>query len=114
MEKLFEQFEGYLQGHGYQAQGGQILEATLVPVPKQHMSQEENEGDGVWADSAYRSALIEWFLVLLNWCSHINERGYRNHPLTEEQKENNRPVRLSSCGNFRAASNPTPSRTPIQ
>ena len=166
VEKLFEQFDGYLRGHGYQAQGGQILDATIVPVPKRHLSKEEkeqldkgeipqdwqdnphrlsqrdleakwtkknnvshfgykdhisvdvehgfvrkysvtdaavhdsialvdildedNEGDGVWADSAYRSALIEWFLVLLNWCSHINERGYRNHPLTEEQKENNR------------------------
>ena len=50
----------------------------------------DNEGDGVWADNAYLSALIEGFLLLLNWCSHINEKGYRNHPLTEQQKENNR------------------------
>ena len=39
---------------------------------------------------AYCSALIEWFLAVLNWCSHIHEKGYRNHPLTEQQKENNR------------------------
>ncbi len=51
---------------------------------------EDNEDDEVWADSAYRSALIEWFLALLNWCSQIHERGYRNHPLTQEQKEKNR------------------------
>ena len=51
---------------------------------------EDNEGDEVWADSAYRSVLIEWFLELLNWCSQIHEKGYRNHPLTQEQKENNR------------------------
>jgi len=51
---------------------------------------EDNEGNEVWADSAYRSALIEWFLALLNWCSQIHERGYRNHPLTQEQKEKNR------------------------
>jgi IS5 family transposase len=164
--KLFDQFESYLQGHGYQAQGGQILDATIVPVPKQHFSKEEkeqldkgempkewkenphrrsqrdtdanwtkknnvshfgykdhisvdveygfvrgysvsdaamhdsqalpdildedNEGEEVWADSAYRSALIEWFLALLNWCSQIHEKGYRNHPLTEQQKEKNR------------------------
>lgn len=166
VEVLFEQFETYLQGHGYQAKGGQILDATIVPVPKQHISKEEkrqldqgeipqdwqenphrlsqrdmdahwtkkndvshfgykdhinvdveygfvrrysvtdaavhdsqvlpnildetNEGDEVWGDSAYRSALIEWFLALLNWCSQIHERGYRNHPLTEQQQENNR------------------------
>jgi transposase, IS5 family len=166
VEALFEQFSGYLQGHGYQAQGGQILDATIVSVPKQHISKEEkeqldkgeipkswqenshrqsqrdvdarwtkkndvsyfgyknhisvdvtngfvrrysvtdaavhdsqalpqildaeNEGDGVWADSAYRSAVIEWLLGILNWCSHIHERGYRNHPLTEEQKQGNR------------------------
>ena len=157
VKALFEQFEVYLQGHGYQAKGGQILDATIVPVPKQHISKEEkeqldqgeipqdwqekphrlaqrdtdarwtkkndvshfgykdhinvdveygfvrrysitdasvhdsqalpnilddtNEGDEVWGDSAYRSALIEWFLALLNWCSQIHERGYRNHPL---------------------------------
>lgn len=145
VEALFEQFEAYLQSHGYQAKGGQILDATIVPVPKQHISKEEkaqldqgeipqdwrekphrlsqrdtdaqwtkkhnvshfgykdhinvdvsygfvrrysvtdasvhdsqalpdilddtNEGDGVWGDSAYRSALIEWFLALLNWGS---------------------------------------------
>lgn len=166
VEVLFEQFEGYLQHHGYQAQGGQILDGTLVPVPKQRISKEDKEqldkgeipqawqdnphrlaqrdidaswtqkndvshfgyknhisadveygfvrrysvtdaavhdsvalpsildddnaGDEVWADSAYRSALIEWFLALLNWCSQIHERGYRHHPLTEQQKENNR------------------------
>ena len=39
---------------------------------------------------AYRSVLIEWFLALLNWCSKIHEKGYRNHPLTQEQKQNNR------------------------
>jgi IS5 family transposase len=166
VEELFELFESYLQGHGYQAKGGQILDATIVPVPKQHISKEDkeqlaqgeipqdwqdnphrlahrdtdaswtkknnvshfgykdhisvdveygfvrvysvtdaavhdsqalpdildvdNEGDGVWADSAYRSAVIEWLLALLNWCSKIHEKGYRNHPLTEQQKENNR------------------------
>ena len=166
IEALFERFDGYLRTHGYQAKRGQILDATIVPVPRQHISKEEkeqldkgeipqdwqenphrmsqrdldaswtkknqtsyfgykdhisvdveygfvrnysvtdaavhdsqalgdildvdNEGDGVWADSAYRSAVIEAFLVLLDWCSEINERGYRNHPLTDEQKQSNR------------------------
>lgn len=166
IESLFEQFHSYLQSHGYQAKGGQILDATIIPVPKQHFSKEEkksldqgeipqnwqdnlhqgrqrdvdahwtkknnvshfgyknhinidakygfircytvtdaachdsqaiseildvdNEGKKVWADSAYRSALIESILILLNWKSQIHERGYRNHPLTEKQKQTNR------------------------
>lgn len=32
-EKLFEMFETYLQSQGLQARGGQIINATLVPVP---------------------------------------------------------------------------------
>ena len=43
VEALFEQFEVYLQSHGYQAKGGQILDPTIVPVPKQHISKEEKE-----------------------------------------------------------------------
>lgn len=166
IESLFEQFSSYLTQQGYQAQGGQIIDATLIPVPRQKMRKEEkqevkqgeipeewqenphklaqkdldarwtqkngddyfgyknhinidvdhgfirqyvvtdasvhdsqvltqllddlNLGQGVWADSAYRSAGIEWLLLLLSWTSHIHERPYRNRPLTEEQKEENR------------------------
>lgn len=166
IEELFEQFDGYLREEGYQAQGGQIVDATLIPVPKQRNSKEEkqqlargeipeswqekphrlsqkdidarwtkkngqshfgyknhisidveygfirryevtdaavhdsqvlgavldeeNEGEEIWADSAYRSELIQSVLELLQFLSHIHERAYRNHPLTEEQKESNR------------------------
>ena len=41
--ELFEKFEGYLRKQGYQAEGGQIIDATLIPVPKQRNSREENE-----------------------------------------------------------------------
>ena len=166
IEKLFEQFDRYLRQQGYQAKGGQIVDATLVPVPKQHNSKEENqqlaqgeipdhwqekphrlsqkdidarwtkkngqshfgyknhisidgeygfirryevtdaavhdsqvlgallddenEGDEIWADSAYRSQLIESVLEMFKFLSHIHERAYRNRPLTEAQKEANR------------------------
>ena len=43
VEELFEKFETYLQSQGYQAKGGQMLDATIVPVPKQHLSKEEKE-----------------------------------------------------------------------
>jgi transposase, IS5 family len=166
VEELFEEFGGYLQEQGYQAKGGQIIDATLVPVPKQHNSKKENEkikageepegwkekpnkrsqkdqdarwtkkndvshfgyknhicidveykfirtyevsdasvhdskilgqvldgeneSDKIWADSAYRSTTIESILEDMKFESHIHERGYRNNPLTESQKEDNR------------------------
>ena len=166
IEELFEKFEGYLQGVGYQAKGGQMVDATMIPVPIQHNSPEENEEikqgkvpeaweskkyklsqkdlearwtkkggksyygyknhissdveygfirrytvtdasvhdsqvlgkllddnnteASLWGDSAYRSENIEEVLNLLNFESQIHERGYRNNPLTEEQKERNR------------------------
>ena len=43
IEELFELFEGYLRSQGLQARGGQIIDATLVPVPKQRNTREENK-----------------------------------------------------------------------
>lgn len=164
--ELFEEFNEYLNKSGYKAGGGQIIDATLIPVPKQRNSKDENEkirageepegwkdkpnkqaqkdtdarwtkkneqsyfgyknhisidaehklirtyevtaasvhdsimlgklldgeneSDKIWADSAYRSNIIEIVLEDMNLDSEIHERGYRNHPLTDEQKEKNR------------------------
>ena len=33
IEVIFEHFEQYLCDGGYEARGGQIIDATLVPVP---------------------------------------------------------------------------------
>ena len=44
IEELFEMFEGYLRDQGLEARGGQIIDATLVPVPKQRNNREENKG----------------------------------------------------------------------
>lgn len=40
---LFEEFDTYLIEQGYAAKGGQIVDATLIPVPKQHNSEDENQ-----------------------------------------------------------------------
>ena len=42
IEELFEMFETYLRSQGLQARGGQIIDATLVPVPRQRNTREEN------------------------------------------------------------------------
>jgi len=43
VEKLFERFNQHLNTKGYIARGGQMVDATIVPVPKQRNSGEENE-----------------------------------------------------------------------
>ena len=43
IEELFEMFESYLRSQGLQARGGQIIDATLVPVPRQRNTLEENK-----------------------------------------------------------------------
>jgi transposase, IS5 family len=166
VETLFEQFEGYLVTQGYAAKGGQIVDATLIPVGVQHNTKEENiqikagevpaswsekphrqaqkDGDArwtkkrgksyfgykdhieidaehrlirryvvtdasvwdgavlgqlldgenaadtIWGDSAYRAATIEAVLELMGFDSEINERAYRNRPLTEAQTAQNK------------------------
>ena len=166
VEDLFETFSRYLEAAGYQAQDGQIVDATLIPVPKQRNTRSENDcikqgqmppkwegkphkvsqkdmdarwtkkngvshygyknhissdvrygfirqytvtdasvhdsqvlgelldaantGDGLWADSAYSSTRIIEVLTLMGFDPHINERAYRQRPLSEEQKASNR------------------------
>src|SRR6202795_4346104 len=43
VETLFERFGHYLEVKGYIARGGQMVDATIVPVPKQRNSRDENE-----------------------------------------------------------------------
>ena len=166
VKPLFEQFGAYLNATGYQAQCGQIVDATLVPVPKQRNSREDNAtikagtvpedwqdkphtlaqkdidarwtkkngashygyknhinrdaghgfirrytvtdasvhdsqvlgqvldadnaDDELWADSAYLSIAIVAVLEMMGFESHINERAYRNRPLSEQQIADNR------------------------
>jgi len=43
IEELFVMFEEYLRDQDLKARGGQIIDATLVPVPKQRNSREDNK-----------------------------------------------------------------------
>jgi IS5 family transposase len=84
VEELFAQFDGYLARHGYIARGGQILDASIVPVPKNHNTREENaaikageEPEG-WADKPamrrQKDTDARW--TKKNGKSHY---GYKNH-----------------------------------
>ena len=166
-KELFEEFNEYLNQSGYEPKEGQILDATLIAVPKQRNNKEENkmlkegkipeewkeeksknkldqkdvearwtkkngtsyygykdhisidkkykfirkyeitdasvhdsqvignlldgenEGDELWADSAYFAEKIDMILTLMVFDVKIHERAFKNKPLTEKQKENN-------------------------
>ncbi|CDN15171.1 Mobile element protein [Richelia intracellularis] len=40
---LSNKFDRDLRDQGYQAKGGQIVDDTLIPVPKQHNTKEEKQ-----------------------------------------------------------------------
>ena len=57
---LFDDFDVYLKTQGYQAMGGQIIDASIVAVPKQRNNRAENaqikqgETPKEWADKPAR------------------------------------------------------------
>ena len=59
----------------------QVLKDVLLPT---------EAGRDVWADSAYRSDAIEAYLKATGLRSKIHRKGYRNTPLTAQQKTHNR------------------------
>ena len=81
---LFEQFGSYLNGAGYQAKQGQILDATLVPVPKQRNSREENqqikqaEVPSEWQDKPHKQSQKD---TDARWTKKNGQSyyGYKNH-----------------------------------
>ena len=43
IDELFEVFESYLRDQRLEARGGQIIDATLIQVPRQGNSREDNK-----------------------------------------------------------------------
>lgn len=84
IEVLFEQFELYLRESGYAAQGGQIIDATLIPVPIQHNSREENakikqgEVPEEWTQQPHKLSQKD---VDARWTKKNDESyfGYKDH-----------------------------------
>lgn len=84
IDELFEQFAGFLREAGYEARGGQIVDATLVPVPIQRNSREENqqlkqgETPEAWQEQPHKLSQKDrdarW--TKKNGQSHY---GYKNH-----------------------------------
>ena len=74
-----------------------LIDSYTVTDASVHDSQEiesllteEDKGQPLHADSAYRSEEIEAMLKEKEMTSQVQEKGCRNNPLTDQQKENNK------------------------
>ncbi|WP_310621692.1 IS5 family transposase [Flexibacterium corallicola] len=84
IQALFDDFDSYLKGQGYLAMGGQIIDASIVPVPKQRNLREENatiksgETPKDWAD---KTSKLRQKDTDARWTKKRgqNHFGYKNH-----------------------------------
>jgi len=84
VEELFGLFDGYLARRGYIARGGQILDASIVPVPRNHNTRDENaaikkgEVPEDWADKPAKRCQKD---LDARWTKKHGKShyGYKNH-----------------------------------
>ena len=81
-EELFEKFDAHLRANGFEARKGQIIDASIVNVPKQRNSRDENRQikDGIipeeWPENKKRQKD-----VTARWTKKNGKTffGYKNH-----------------------------------
>ena len=93
MSKSGERHFGYKDHVNADAKTKLITRYSVTSAAPHDSTQLENLIDetdqSLHADSAYRSEEIEAYLQKQKCQSHIHEKGYRNKPLTQTQKESN-------------------------
>jgi len=81
-ETVFQRFDTFLDENGFSARKGQIVDASIVPVPRQRNSREENrqikEGEipEDWSDHKKRQKDTDARWTQKNGQNHY---GYKNH-----------------------------------
>ena len=90
IEKLFTQFDASLAEQGWQARGGQLIDASLIPVPTQWNTREDNatikagdcpaDWDKQPAKRRQKDTEARW--TVKHGVSHY---GYKNHVNADQQ-----------------------------
>jgi IS5 family transposase len=90
-----EKFYGY-KNHAKVDNKGKFIKKYTVTDAAVHDSQalddlldEEDKGQDLYADSAYTGEKQEETISKYEMINKVHEKGYRNNPLTEQQKANN-------------------------
>ena len=102
MDALFEDFDGYLKSQGYQAMGGQIIDASIIAVPIQHNRRDENEqikrGETpeAWADEPAERRQKD---TDARWTKKHGKRhyGYKNHVTIDRRHKLIRRYRVTDA-----------------
>ncbi len=84
VEKLFARFDRHLEEHGLMASGGQIIDASIVPVPRQRNDHKENDAikaKETPAEWQKKPAKLRQKDVDARWTvkNKQNHYGYKNH-----------------------------------
>jgi IS5 family transposase len=85
---LFDKFEEYLRENGFKAEGGQLIDATIIEVPVQHNSSSENkqikngETPEEWSDAKASQKDTD-----AHWTKKGNKSyyGYKDHINADEE-----------------------------
>lgn len=88
LKTLHETFNEYLNERGFQASKGQIVDASIVPAPKQRNSKEENEAIKAgnpppeWSEAKRRQKDVD-----ARWTKKREQSyfGYKNHVTVDVQ-----------------------------
>ena len=102
IETLFAEFNAYLRQSGYLAMGGQIVDATIVPVPKNRNSRAENatikqgEMPENWDDkpAMQRQKDLDARWTMKNGQSYY---GYRHHVSVDRRHKLRRRYSVTSA-----------------
>ena len=95
-KKNGKSYYGY-KDHVKADEKSKLIDTYTVTDASVHDSQEtepllteEDKGQSLHADSAYSGEPVAQVVEKKEMVNHIHEKGYRNHPLTEGQKANNK------------------------
>jgi IS5 family transposase len=96
VEVLFKQFDGHLTRQGYIARGGQILDASIVPVPKNRNTRDENKtikSGEVPEDWENKPAMRSQKDLDARWTKKHDKShyGYKNHVNVDRKHKLVRP-----------------------
>lgn len=100
-EKLFGAFRDILEARGFRARGGQIVDATIVEVPKQRNTRDENKAikDGKGAPKEWSAARRRQKDVDARWCRKRGRNffGYKDHVVVDAENKLIRNFRITSA-----------------
>ena len=91
VEELFDRFDSFLRARGYQAKGGQIVDASIVEVPRQGNSKGENaeikagEIPEGWAEGCSNRLAQKDLDARWTKKGGMSYYGYKNHVSTDRR-----------------------------